>query len=137
LTIALNQTPALTFPGMSQAVQAGRLLFVAGQVALDDSGTVVGEGDARRQAEQVFANIDALARLAGGSLADVVRLTCFLADQSAYPAYAEVKASVFAQFDQGPPAATAVVVDALLDNRFLLEVEATLVLATTTAEVSA
>jgi 2-iminobutanoate/2-iminopropanoate deaminase len=123
--VALNQGPGLTFPGMSQAIKVGNLVFLAGQVALDDSGALVGEGDAHRQAERCFENIDTIARLAGGSLADVVRLTCYLADSSVYPDYAAVKAQLFTH---NPPAATAVVVSALLDPRFLLEVEATLVL---------
>jgi enamine deaminase RidA (YjgF/YER057c/UK114 family) len=52
-------------------------------------------------------------------------LTCYLADPSTYPVYASVKAELFAR---RPPAGTVVVVGALLDPRFLLEIEATAVL---------
>lgn len=137
MATAINQSLALTFPAMSQGVRVGDLLFLAGQVALDEQGNLIGEGDPRRQAEQIFVNIDALARLAGGSVRDVVRLTCYLSDRSAYPAYAQVKASIFGPGVQTPPAGTAVVVSELLDARFLLEVEATLVISTDSAEVSA
>jgi enamine deaminase RidA (YjgF/YER057c/UK114 family) len=137
LATAINQSLALTFPAMSQGVRAGNLLFLAGQVALDEQGNLIGEGDPRRQAQQIFANIEALAGLAGGSIRDVVRLTCYLSDRRVYPAYAEVKASVFSPDVRTPPAGTAVVVTELLDSRFLLEVEATLVLSTNSAEVPA
>ena len=117
----INPSAALTFPAMSQAVQAGELLVISGQVALDEDGTLVGDGDPAAQAEQCFRNIERLLKLAGGSLRDVVKLSCFLADQSAYPAYAAAKR---ARFTTDAPAGTAVVVRALLDDRFLLEVEA-------------
>jgi enamine deaminase RidA (YjgF/YER057c/UK114 family) len=137
LATAINQSSALTFPAMSQGVKAGGLLFLAGQVALDEHGNLVGAGDPRRQAEQIFANIDALARLAGGSLCDVVRLTCYLSSRDTYPAYLAVKQSVFGPDVQTPPAGTAVVVAELLDSGFLLEVEATLVISANSAEVPA
>jgi enamine deaminase RidA (YjgF/YER057c/UK114 family) len=111
----------MTFPGMSQAVRAGELIVLSGQVALDETGAVVGVGDPAAQAEQCFANIERLLELGGSSLRDVVKLTCFLADGAAYPAYAEAKRRRFAE---DAPAGTAVVVQALLDDRFLLEVEA-------------
>jgi len=136
MSMAINPNEALTFAGMSQAVRAGELVFIAGQVALDENAKLVGEGDPQLQAQQCLRNIEILAELAGGSLADVVRLTCYLADESAYAAYAAVKAALF---PERPPATTAVIVTALLDPRFLLEVEATLVLpqGTTTLKESA
>ena len=47
-------------PGMSQAVRKGRQLVLSGQVALDESGEVVGEGDAAAQCQQIFRNIERL-----------------------------------------------------------------------------
>jgi enamine deaminase RidA (YjgF/YER057c/UK114 family) len=120
---------------MSQGVRAGGLLFLARQVALDEQGNLIGDVDPRGQAGQTLANIDAVARLARGSVHDVERLTCYLSDRSVYPAYAKVKASVFGPVAQTPAGRTAVVVTELLDSRFLLEAEATLVLSTNSAEV--
>jgi enamine deaminase RidA (YjgF/YER057c/UK114 family) len=117
----INPSPALTFPAMSQAVRAGELLVLAGQVALDEDGNLVGPGDPVAQAEQCFRNIEQLLELGGASLRDVVKLTCFLSDKSVYPAYAAAKQT---RFSSDAPAGTAVVVSALLDERFLLEVEA-------------
>ena len=121
MRVALNQGAGLTFPGMSQAVRAGNLVILSGQVALDESGAVVGLGDAEVQAERCFLNIEQLLQLAGASIHDVVKLTCYLADRSAYAAYAAAK---LRRFPAVGPAGTAVVVSALLDDRLLMEVEA-------------
>jgi enamine deaminase RidA (YjgF/YER057c/UK114 family) len=105
---------------MSQAVRAGDLIVLSGQVAFDDGGELVGPNDPAAQAEQCFVNIERLLELAGSSLADVVKLTCFLTDRASYPAYAAAKSRRFS--DEGP-AGTAVVVHQLLDERLLMEVE--------------
>jgi enamine deaminase RidA (YjgF/YER057c/UK114 family) len=117
----INQSPAMTFPGMAQAVRVGDTIVLSGQVAFDETGALVGEGDAATQAEQCFVNIERLLEQAGASLADVVKLTCFLADVSAYAGYAEAK---LRRFPAEGPAGTAVVVARLLDERLLMEVEA-------------
>lgn len=113
--------PGLAFAGMSQAVRHGDTVHVSGQVALDGDGELVGAGDAAAQAEQALANVEAALAAAGARPADVVKLTCFLVDAGDYPAYAAAKA---ARFGAAAPASTCVVVSALLDPRFLLEVEA-------------
>jgi 2-iminobutanoate/2-iminopropanoate deaminase len=123
---AINPAGGQAFPGMSHAVRAGRLILLSGQVSLDASGAVIGEGDPLAQVRQCFRNIEAVLRAGGCALDAVVKLTCYLTDPATYPAYASVKAELFAR---RPPAGTVVVVGALLDPRFLLEVEATAVLA--------
>ena len=108
-------------PGMSQATSFGEHVFVSGQVAWGADGEVVGEGDSRAQAEQVFVNLERVLGATGCSLADVVKLTCYLTDAAHFDGYAEVKARRYP--DRGPASST-VVVAALLDSRLLLEVEA-------------
>jgi enamine deaminase RidA (YjgF/YER057c/UK114 family) len=122
---AINPVGAKAYPGMSHAVRFGGLMFLSGQVSLDASGALVGEGDPQAQVRQCFRNIEALLQAGGAALDAVVKLTCYLADASTYPVYAGVKAELFAR---RPPAGTVVVVGALLDPRFLLEIEATAVL---------
>lgn len=117
--------PHLQFDSMAQAVRAGNLVTISGQVALGPDG-LVGEGDARAQAEQVLDNIEDLVAAAGGSSQDLVKLTCYLVDAADYPAYAAAKA---ARFTDVTPAGTCVVVKELLDPRFLIEVEALAVIA--------
>jgi enamine deaminase RidA (YjgF/YER057c/UK114 family) len=113
------------FPGVSQMVRAGDTLYLSGQCSQDADGQVVGEGDPEAQARQCFRNIAELLATQGGTLADVVRLTTFFASVEAYPAYSAVKGELY---PKDPPAGTAVVVNALLDPRFLLEVEVVAVL---------
>jgi 2-iminobutanoate/2-iminopropanoate deaminase len=119
-------TPGLSFAGMSQAVRHGDVVHVSGQVALDARAELVGEGDAAAQAEQVLANVEAALAAAGAGPADLVKLTCFLTDPAHYPAYAAAKQS---RYGTVAPASTCVVVSALLDPRFLLEVEAVAVVS--------
>lgn len=57
-------------------VSSGVTLYVAGPVARDADGNIVGRGDIRAQAEQVFRNIQTALEARGTTLADVVRLTC-------------------------------------------------------------
>ena len=119
-----NPSAALTFPGMSQLVASGGFVFLAGQCSMDEDAQLVGQDDPSAQARQIFRNIEALLAAEGGTLADIVRLTCFAVSPAAYEAYAKVKAEIFAS--EGP-AGTTVIVKALLNPRFLLEVEATAV----------
>src|SRR6266404_5817858 len=60
-----------------QVVRAGSLVFIAGQVALDENWQVVGAGDPLAQAEQVWRNLERAATAAGGSAADIVKITVF------------------------------------------------------------
>ena len=70
--------PAGARPGMADAVRVGPFIMLAGQVAFDEHGKLVGEGDIRAQAEQCFRNIGALLASAGATMSDLVELTCFL-----------------------------------------------------------
>lgn len=112
--------PGQAFPGVSQGVVAGDTIHVSGQVALKD-GSVVGIGDAAVQAQQCFANIEAVLGLAGATLKDVVALRCYLVDGSSYPAYASVKNALFTE---DPPCGTTVIVSGLLLPELLMEIEA-------------
>src|SRR5437899_3997330 len=62
------------------AVEGRRLVFVAGQLARDRAGNVVGKGDMRAQIRQVGENIKAALAAAGASLADIVKTNTFVTD---------------------------------------------------------
>lgn len=64
----------------SHAIRCGNTLYIAGQVAFDESNEVVGVGDARKQAERVWHNIRLAVEAAGGKVTDVVKITVFLKD---------------------------------------------------------
>ena len=110
-------------PGYSHAAAGrGRLVTVAGQVALDADGQMVGAGDAVAQAEQVFQNLRLALGAAGATFEHVVKLTYYLVDISVLPAVREVR-NRYVNTAQ-PPASTAVQVSGLFRPGFLIEVEA-------------
>jgi len=88
----------------SQAVRAGGLLFVAGQIPLDPATGAMPSGIAE-QTRRVLLNVQAVLEAAGGSLADVVKTTVFLCDITEFPAMNEVYATFFAE---SPPARSTV-----------------------------
>ena len=105
--------PHLKSGSISQAVRAGDLVAVSGQVALGADGQIVGEGDSDAQAEQTFDNLEAVLSAAGAKLSDVISLTCYLVGVEHYPAYAAARAR---RLGAHRPAGTAVIVDSLLDR---------------------
>jgi len=75
--------------GYSQAVRAGNLLFVSGQVAVDERGQVVGGGDIRAHVDQVFKNLRAVVEAGGSRLDLVTKLTLFTTSLNYLPAIRE------------------------------------------------
>jgi enamine deaminase RidA (YjgF/YER057c/UK114 family) len=120
--------PALgTPPGYSQVVEvrAGRLIFIAGQAALDDKGEVVGKGDFAAQAAQVFRNLAVALQAVGCTAANLVKLTVFLRDMGELAAYREARNRFFATVTPpAAPAVTLVEVSRLYGADFLIEIEA-------------
>jgi enamine deaminase RidA (YjgF/YER057c/UK114 family) len=72
-------------------VTAGRPVYIAGQVALDPTGTLVGPGDIRAQARQVFDNLQAALQAVGAGFEQVVKLTYYLVDATQLPVVREVR----------------------------------------------
>jgi enamine deaminase RidA (YjgF/YER057c/UK114 family) len=107
-------------------LEDGKPAFIAGQVALDASGNLVGPGDFRTQAQQVFENLKSAVEAAGGSFSNVVKLNVYVVDTAHLPQYREVRDRYIDV--QNPPASTAVQVAALFRPEFLIEVEAVAVI---------
>jgi enamine deaminase RidA (YjgF/YER057c/UK114 family) len=121
--------PGLATPtGYTHVVVAAdrRTVYVAGQVALDSTGKLVGAGDFRAQAEQVFANLRRALASVGASFADVVKTTTFITDAKQVPALREVRTRHLDP--KYPPASTLLVVSALARPELLIEIEAIAVL---------
>ncbi|NUP20125.1 MAG: RidA family protein [Streptomyces sp.] len=100
----------------------GRFVAVSGQLALDEHGGLVGEGDPSAQARQVFENLRRCLAAAGATFDDVVKLTYFVTDMSHMPAIRTARAEHIP--DDRLPAASAVQVAGLVRPEFLMEVEA-------------
>ena len=81
----------------SQAVRAGQLLFLSGQVPLDPATGQIVEGDIAAQTHRVFKNLGAVLTAGGRSFADVVRTTVFLADMNDFAAVNAVYGEYFTE----------------------------------------
>jgi len=117
--------PAGTYSHVARA-SAGELLFIAGQVAVDASGKLVGVDDFEAQAEQVFANLGAVLRSEGADFRDVVQFTTYLVDSRDIPKLRRYRERVYAQiFPDGKyPPNTLLVVNRLASEDMRLEIAA-------------
>lgn len=107
--------------GYSHAAKAGGFVFVAGQVAQDAEGNLVGRGDIEAQAVQVFENLKAVLAAAETSLDQIVKLTTYTTNVVYRQKIAEVRARYFASYF---PPNTFLVVSSLATPDYLLEIEA-------------
>jgi enamine deaminase RidA (YjgF/YER057c/UK114 family) len=111
---------------LSQAVVAGNIVFLRGQVGQDlETAASVGHGDAAAQAERAMENVGTLLAEAGARLEDICRVTIYLTDvryrADVYRVIGRHLKGVF-------PVSTGLVVDALARPEWLVEVEATAVI---------
>jgi len=123
----INPPELGTPPGYSQVVDvsAGRIIFIAGQTAVDRDGNVAGKDDFATQAAQVFRNLGIALQAAGCTAANLVKLTVYLTDMDNLSRYREARNSFFASVT--PPAApvvTLVEIAKLYGPDFMIEVEA-------------
>ena len=107
-------------------VKASELLFIAGQVATDSSGKVVGADDFDAQCRQVFANIETALKSQGASFANVVEFTTYLVHSQDIPRFMAYRLREFPRlFPRGAyPPNTLLIVDRLVQEPFLIEVKA-------------
>jgi enamine deaminase RidA (YjgF/YER057c/UK114 family) len=106
-------------------VNRGTIVYLAGQVASDAAGKLVGEGNFEAQAEQVFRNLKIAVEAAGGTMADIVKLNIYLVaqvDQAEVPKLRAIR-NRYVNTEQ-PPASTLVVVSRLAQPGWLIEIEA-------------
>ena len=111
---------------LCQAVLAGNLVFLRGQVGQDlDTAESVGVGDPAAQADRAMANIELLLGEAGARLEDICRITVYLTDirfrEAVYRTIGRWLKGVF-------PVSTGIVVDALARPEWVVEIEATAVI---------
>ena len=105
----------------SDAVIAGRTLYVSGLVATNEAGEVVGAGDVVEQTRQIFRNLKAILDAAGAKPADVAKVTIYMRDVAQRPLINPIRQEFF-----GPhrPASTLVEISRLVRDDLLLEIEA-------------
>jgi len=119
--------PGLSKPrGYTQVVvaQPGKMVYVSGQVPLNASGEVVGKGDLRAQVTQVMENLKTALAAAGATMNDVVKANYYVMNlkPEQVPVIREVRSKYFSA--EHPPAGTLVGVTALVQEGYMIEIEA-------------
>jgi len=102
-------------------VDGGKLLFIAGQTAVDAKGNFVGKGDIEAQARQVYENMKAVLDDAGGSFDDIVKTTIYITDIKHREGLHKIRKQYFTG-DQAT--STLLIIKGLAREEFLMEVEA-------------
>jgi enamine deaminase RidA (YjgF/YER057c/UK114 family) len=123
----INPPELGTPPGYSQVVdvRAGRIVFIAGQTALNQDGELIGKDDFAAQAAQVFRNLGVALKAAGCDAGNLIKLTVFLRDMDNLATYREARNRFFATVTPpAAPAITLVEVSRLYGADFLIEIEA-------------
>jgi enamine deaminase RidA (YjgF/YER057c/UK114 family) len=119
-------TPRGTYSHVAEVPSGAKLVAIAGQVALDRDGNVVGSGDFERQCAQVYANIGAALEAAGGDWKNVLQFMSFLVRKEDIPRFTAFRQREFPRLfpDENYPPNTLLVVSALASDALLLEVQA-------------
>jgi enamine deaminase RidA (YjgF/YER057c/UK114 family) len=119
-------TPAGTYSHVAEVAPGVKLVAIAGQVALDREGKVVGAGDIEAQCAQVYANLGAALEAAGGDWSNVLQFMSFLTRKEDIPKFAAFRRREFPKFypNGSYPPNTLLVVSALATDTLLLEVQA-------------
>jgi 2-iminobutanoate/2-iminopropanoate deaminase len=124
IPITSSGAPAAIGP-YSQAIRAGDLLFVSGQVPIEPATGELIDGDVAAQTQRVLQSLDAIVRAAGATFDDVVKTTVYLADMNDFVAMNRVYATWFAN----PAPARAAVQVARLPKDAQIEIDAIVRLA--------
>ncbi|MHB1652052.1 MAG: RidA family protein [Desulfitobacteriaceae bacterium] len=117
--VTTNEAPSAIGP-YSQAIKAGNLVFVSGQLPLDPTTGQFPVGDIKVLTTQSIKNLSAILQEAGSDLKNVVKTTVFLKDMNDFAAVNEVYASFFSD----PAPARSAVQVAALPKDAAIEIEA-------------
>lgn len=111
--------------GYSHIAKAGKTLYIAGQVARDIQGGLVGKGDFDAQARQVYTNLKNILQEAGGGLRNIVKTTTILTHDGNVERYRMIRDEFFGEM---MPPNTLLIIESLASPDFMIEVEAIAVL---------
>lgn len=121
----------VTSRGYSHSVAVDEIgyktVYISGQVPVDINGQLVGEDNLEAQTAQVFENIRLQLEQSGGSMDDVVSIDCFFTDISRIVEFRKARDKYINQ--EKPPASTAVEVERLINEKFLIEISAVAVIS--------
>ena len=123
--------PWESIAGYCRAVRVGQFIEVAGTTAVDAQGNFFGEGDVVAQTQFVLKKIQHALEQAGGTMSDVVRTRIFVTDREYMMEVAKVHGEFFGEI---MPVSTGVEIGALIDDRLLVEIEASAIITQSTLE---
>ena len=112
--------------GYSRAVKIGNIIEITGTVAAGDDSMLVGGDSAYEQTKFILQKIEKVLKKAGASLKDVVRTRMFVTDISRWEEYGRAHGEFFKEIK---PCTTMVEVNALIASEYLIEIEATAIIA--------
>jgi enamine deaminase RidA (YjgF/YER057c/UK114 family) len=117
--------PSGHFSHVARVRNASERLYIAGMVANDAGGKLVGAGDFEAQASQVFRNIEGALASAGATWHDVVQFTTYLTRAADIPAWRDFRSREFSRWfpDAKYPPNTLLVIDRLAADSYLIEVQ--------------
>jgi reactive intermediate/imine deaminase len=113
--------PLKTYYSNCVRSEAGPLLWISGQVALDKDGKLVGKGDLRAQAVQVLENIKAILADSAATMDDIVKVTVYVTDIRAFNDITDIREQYF---PKDGPSSVICEVSALAWPEFMIEIEA-------------
>ncbi|MCR9062321.1 MAG: RidA family protein [Cytophagales bacterium] len=112
--------------GYSRAVRVGNIIEVSGTVAVTNSGEIVGEGDAYLQTRFILMRIQNALEQMGASIEDVVRTRMFVKDIKQWESIGKAHAEFFEEIK---PCTSMLEVSAMIEEAYLVEIEATAILS--------
>jgi reactive intermediate/imine deaminase len=107
--------------GYSHAIKAGNTIYVAGQVAWDVEGNLVGKGDFETQARQALENLKRVLAAAGAQMTDIVQLNYYIRNLEDF---AKIRNPYREYFGKYFPPQTLTVISSLADPELLIEIQA-------------
>ncbi len=104
----------------------GKTIYVAGQLARDEAGNIIGPGDMRAQLEQTFKNLELCLRAAGAGWGDVVKTNTYVTDYDAFSKCSDVR---MRYFGVASPTSTTIQISRLAQEDAMVEIELIAVVA--------
>jgi 2-iminobutanoate/2-iminopropanoate deaminase len=127
MSVTYSNPPGLSAPiGLySHIARTGGLVFIAGQLAVDERGEVVGAGEFEAQMRQVFHNVGVALAAEGMSFTDIAQMTTYLVGAELVAEFYRVRESLFERLfpDGSFPPNTLLVISRLVRPEFLIEVQ--------------
>ena len=122
----INPTKLAKPAGYAHGIRSegGRLLFLAGQTGTNPEGKIIAPDDLPAQFAQALSNLEVVVEEAGGKVTDIVKLTIFITDKSAYLANLRPIGNAYRSImGRHYPAMTLVEIKSLFDDQALVEIE--------------